>query len=900
MATNDDGYIHIQGHRVPVNRLRLSLSDLLAAMTSRPSAPPPQSTVEAAVSTSLAPTLEEASPLLDENNPRIRAAAQMRIESLKVRDRLTAKVLGQEQAVDQTCDALMREHLLGQHSHGPKAVLLFVGPAMSGKGLAATTLANAMDGYQLLELDLGQIADFNQTALIDGTEPSYKNAGPGRLTSFVKKHPKTVVLFRNIERCHPAVLSRLEPMLSSGQLRDQYGIDEKGNPLRHDDSAARTAEGASTSFDQAILVFSTKAGEDTYGTPAFQQLVRQQPTHAEAMLLDALARQAPSGGAKGISGAQFSTALLNHWRGGRTVLFRHLELHTLTRIAQAATHTFATQLTQKLGTAFSGHDNDALLQACLLALAPEVGAGEASTALPTNLFAPLLDQLLRHPLPPVSVQFLLSEPAMQQWIAVQQRLKPPPHLPDDVLEQCRRRNLKLELAWEASADGTCITLCSLELAQVKRGSDLSGPGALRIEVPSLGFDAIAGHQVIKRRLAEVIKLLNRSHEPGVRHLIPAGMLLYGPPGTGKTMLAKALAHEADLPFINTTGTELLDPALTRQLFARARRYAPSMVFIDEIDALGSREHRGHVAAINQLLAEMDGFDSAASGMVFVVAATNLAAQVDPALRRPGRLDLHLEVPPLDPPARTFFVERIFALPVAPEVQKDAVIRLTAGMTGAQLEQLKRELQLLLQRDGHPCITPALLLETVNALRYGQRTTSPLTENYLAHTAIHEAGHAVASRLLNPEQVISQISIVPRGSTAGFVAYDAEAFGSVRYTLDEVNDQLCVLLAGRTAQNLLQANSADHGAQSDLQRATALAVAAVTQWGLVAEAGLLALDNREPHPLHPHAATAQLVHVQNLLQQAERRCTSLLQQHWPAVLALQQRLLAEEYILDNNW
>lgn len=821
-----------------------------------------------------------------------RQAAALRIEAQRVRSELAAKVLGQDDAIDMLADGLLRAQLVSPQNQGPKGVLLFIGPAGTGKTLAAQTLTSVLDDYQLLVIDLSALTNENQSNLIDGNESSYSNATPGLLTSHVTKHPKTVVLFKNIERCHPLVLARLNGLLASGQLQDQFGL----NALGEADPKSRLV----TDFSQTYLIFSTSAGDAIYDDPAFQRSLREQPTHAESMLLEELAKL-PAAIQRGDSSMpQFTTAMLNHWRGGRVALFKALSLNALEQIARRAVADYARTLQTQLGFTVHGHTDGDLLRACLLSYAPQAGANEAARALPNQLFAGQLDQMVRHPVLPESVTFRFSPAAKTQWTEVVQLLTH--DNPDaDLLERCNRRGLKLDIGWEISKDASNITISQVQLVQVKTGSDLRGPGAIKIEVPAISFDKIAGHLIVKQRMQEVVAMLRKSHDPALRALIPTGMLLYGPPGTGKTMLAKALAHEADLPFISTTGTELANIDLMRAIFARARKYAPSIVFIDELDALGRRDNGGATRTINQLLTEMDGFDSAMGGMVFVIAATNLPEHIDPALRRAGRLDLHLEVPPLDPPARGFFVDRILALPVAPDVQREQLIRLTVGMSGAELERLKRELQLAHLRSGQAHITSALLLETLNTLRYGQRSTRPLSEEYQAHTAIHEAGHAVMNRLLNPDRIISHISIVPRARFSGFVAYDSDSAANRRHTLQEVVDDLCVLLAGRNAQEkAFGRGEADDGASSDLATATRLALAAVGQWGLVPSYGLLALGDDAPQALQQAASTELLAATRQLLNDADQRCRQLLDEHWPKVQQLQQRLLADEFILGNDW
>ena len=817
------------------------------------------------------------------------ASAQQRLK-----DALSGKVIGQSAAIDRTCGALLNAELLKALSQGPRATLLFVGPPGTGKRLTAGTLCEALgEGYKFLALDLSQIAHHNQTSMLMGEEPSFQDAAPGLMTTFVAKHPESVILFENVERCHPLVLARLNTLLDTGRLKDLYGIDTDGT--------SKKGSSYATDFTKAVLVFSTAAGESTYADPGFKAVLAARPTHAEAMLLDALAKVPASISPEGAA-LQFTTEMLNHWRGGRTILFRELDLDALTEMAKRSLVSQAANLKPKLGIAFEGIDDVSLIEVLLLSFAPKVGANDAAHVLATQVFTQLLDNLVHRQRLPSRIAIRLSSEAQAKWAKLSAQWRASPH-GGDLLQQVRRRGLKLDFNWTLDEDGSRFEVVQINPSQVQDPSDLQGAGALRIEVPRVGFDDIAGHALIKQRLAEVVSLLRHEHDPSLREIIPRGLLLYGSPGTGKTLLARALAHEADLPFINTTGSELLDSDFTRALFARARRYAPAIVFIDEIDALGSRgssAHRAQVLAINQLLTELDGFDGTTQGTVFVVAATNLPQDIDPALRRPGRLDLHLEVPPLDPPARGFFVDRIMAMPIDANVQREDLIRLTAGMTGAQLEQLHRELRLTLQRLGSAQVSAALLLETLNTLVYGERSTRPLTEDYMANTAIHEAGHAVVMRIVNPEQKITHINITPRGYLAGYVAKDVESLASHRFTLDEVIDELCVLLAGRNAQEKRKPGSADDGAQSDLAKATQLALAAVGRWGLSAGYGLLALSDSQHDALHQAAATEQLAAARQLLAQADARCKQLIDEHWGRIQHLQQRLLREEFIVGEDW
>ncbi len=371
-------------------------------------------------------------------------------------------------------------------------------------------------------------------------------------------------------------------------------------------------------------------------------------------------------------------------------------------------------------------------------------------------------------------------------------------------------------------------------------------------VPDTRFDDVVGLRRAKRRLAQVVAWLR---EPGTLSAFgmrpPRGFLLAGPPGTGKTLLARAVAGEADLPFLALSSSELQSKwageseARIRELFDRAREYAPAIVFLDEIDAIararsGSETHY-QTSIINQLLACMDGF-SDGDRHVFVLAATNHPQVLDPALLRPGRFD---EVIPIDLPdaeaRRALFVMRLLPLGAA-ELNLDAVVAGTAGCTPAQIDRIVREAVYALSASGRTVLTADGLEGARRLVVFGAvREDFTVREDERRATAWHEAGHAVVHLVRFPERPLDHLTIVPSESGAlGFLAWRRD---EDRHDLSrsDVASQIAVALAGREAERLLTGRVGGAGAHSDLKQATSLAWSAVADWGFDEDFGPVALD-----------------------------------------------------------
>ncbi|HEY6397417.1 MAG TPA: ATP-dependent zinc metalloprotease FtsH [Solirubrobacteraceae bacterium] len=418
--------------------------------------------------------------------------------------------------------------------------------------------------------------------------------------------------------------------------------------------------------------------------------------------------------------------------------------------------------------------------------------------------------------------------------------------------------------------------------------------------PSIAWSEIAGADEAKEELREVVDYLKdpgRFRELGAK--VPKGILLHGPPGTGKTLLAKAVAHESGANFFSQSAASFVEmfvgvgAARIRRLFKAARKQAPAIVFIDELDAVGG--HRGHDVSgerdqtLNQLLVEMDGFTARKD--VVVVAASNLLEKLDPALLRPGRFDRQIFVSPPDVGGR----ERILQVhsrnkPLASSVDLKLLARQTSGLTGADLANICNEAAIFAARRGDIHVEMRDFDGALERVIAGMQSRRTLTEHEKRVVAYHEAGHALCGELLPSVDRVHRISIVPRGRALGYTLNLPEEDRYLK-TREELIDFMTMLLGGRAAEQLVF-GSITTGASDDLRRVAEIARAMVDEYAMgTAVTSLRAHDNGAAE------ATRRVrdQDVGELADQAFRAAVAIIDSHRPQLDALAQTLLENEVL-----
>lgn len=397
--------------------------------------------------------------------------------------------------------------------------------------------------------------------------------------------------------------------------------------------------------------------------------------------------------------------------------------------------------------------------------------------------------------------------------------------------------------------------------------NMGGPGAMQFGMgksnakifvkPTNGikFSDVAGEDEAKDSLQEVVEYL---HDPtkyrDIGAKMPKGILLVGPPGTGKTMLAKAVAGESEVPFFSISGSEFVEmfvgmgAAKVRDLFKQAKEKAPCIVFIDEIDAIGKKRGGGALGGndereqtLNQLLTEMDGFEDNAG--VIILAATNRPESLDPALTRPGRFDRQVPVTLPDLQGRVAILKVHAAkIKTAPSIDYDKVARMASGASGAELANIVNEAALRAVRDHRPYATQEDMEESIEVVIAGyQKKHAILTDKEKCIVSYHEIGHALVAALASNSAPVQKITIIPR--TSGALGYTMQVEQGNHYLMnkEEMLDQIATLTGGRAAEEVVFGTSTN-GASNDIEKATRLARAMITRYGMSDEFGMVAMEN----------------------------------------------------------
>ena len=428
------------------------------------------------------------------------------------------------------------------------------------------------------------------------------------------------------------------------------------------------------------------------------------------------------------------------------------------------------------------------------------------------------------------------------------------------------------------------------------------------------FKDVAGLEEEKEELIEIVDFLKRPEKfTKMGAKVPKGVLLYGKPGTGKTLIAKAIAGEADVPFISMSGSEFIEmfaglgASRVRKLFDKARKLAPCIVFIDEIDAIGARRTSNSGAetennqTLNQLLVEMDGFSSEET--IIVLAATNRPEMLDKALLRPGRFDRQITIPAPDLKGRLDILKiHSEDKRLSDDVNLESVAEDTAGFTGAELANILNEAAIIATINKHDEIENSDIEEAVKKVTVGlEKKTRVYSEKDKKLTAYHEAGHAVVSRYLPTQTDIKEISIIPRGVAGGYTMYKSDE-DKYYISKTEMKEKLVALLGGRAAEKLVL-DDISTGASNDIEVATKIAREMVTKYGMSDNLGPIDFQGKEQNDMFvfgENIGDKIGAEVKSLIDEAYVNAQKLLIEHRDKLDVIAQTLLKQEKINEQEF
>jgi ATP-dependent Zn protease len=833
--------------------------------------------------------------------------AQNNIEFVKqFKEVLSKELFGQDQAINVVANS-MKTTVKDQK--GPKATYLFLGPPATGKTFLAELMAEHIPKYKIMKFDMTQYHQQNGGELY-GYPAGWKGYGVGQLTGFVHRNPKAVIVLDSFEKCDNVIQNNLFSIFEGGKMRDACGWDKiTDEPCNEDPDIIYNDENANymVDFTEAIFIITTSVGKELYQDYRFQDLVEKDYVQAESMILEAIKREKKRESRSGGVQEAIVPELVSRFSKAHIVLFNKLEYDAFEKISKRVFLGYKDEFYDQYKIEFVvGNNFDNFLKIQMLNFAPELDARRLKEKV-SSYFFNRITQFMQDSDKPIMHFKQIKVSLSKESVAFLKERVMPLIENETLVRELFRKNTTLEINDTLTEKNGIITykVNACKFSQVVRIKDFSDDG-LVFDIPNVSFNDIAGHHKAKQRLGEVINFFK---EPKLLESFkiapPKGMLLYGPPGTGKTMLAKAFAKEAELPFISTTGLELLQPEKTKLIFTRAKAYAPAIIFIDEIDTIGRRDgEKGREVPINKLLSEMDGFSGRKGEDIFVIAATNYKENIDPAIIRPGRVEIHIEINNLDKDARQYFLDKVIKeKPTSGTFDMKKLLMYTTGFTGSQLEMLGKEASFYCLRHGLPAITQDILIDQINTIKYGERQSYLSLEQMFEETAVYEAGRAVISKVLMPHINIEHVSLTPKDNNEHFISHN---YSDVQenMTVKDFKDKISVSLAGRAAQikQFGEIEGMDSGASNDLQQATRDAYVAIAHYGMDKEVGYINI-NGVIDAQRKSAANQDTEHyyekidaaLERWMSEGQQRVTDLVNEHWSTIEKLSNILLQKEII-----
>ncbi|CAA6806169.1 MAG: Cell division protein FtsH (EC [uncultured Sulfurovum sp.] len=828
-----------------------------------------------------------------------------------MKDALKKELFGQDRAIDVIANSIKSNMVIDRNA--PKSTYLFLGPPATGKTYLSELMTKQISEYKIRKFDMTQYHEQNGGELY-GYPKGWSGYGVGQLTGFVYDNPKSIIVLDAFEKADNVIQNNLLSIFEGGEMRDACGWDKMTDQPCSDDDAKVYNEGNAhftVNFRETIFIITSSLGKELYGDNKFIKLVDDDYIQAETMILDALKREEKRNIKTGGWQKAIIPELISRFSQATIVLFNKLNYVAYEQIGRKTFLEYQKVFENTMEIDFKVDKNfDNFLKAQILVFAPEFDARRIKNKVGEIFFSKVTDYIYSIGKDITQFSEIKVSIAKKAVDFLNENIHPLIK-EEKLVKELFRKNIKLEVEHEFSVKDEVITykIKNCRFKQVKRIKDFSEDG-LVFDIPNVSFHDIAGHHKAKSRLLEVIKFLK---EPKLLKDFnvqpPKGMLLYGPPGTGKTLLAKAFSAEAELPFISITGVELLQLDKIKKVFEKAKDYAPSIIFIDEIDTIGKREkENSREVQINKFLAEMDGFGNKEDEHVFIIAATNYKENIDPAIIRPGRIEIHIPVDDLDKDARKYFINKIIKnKPTSGKFDMHKLLISTAGLTGAQLELISKEASFYCIRHGIPAITQAILIEQIHFVKYGEGHAAILDEKMYEKTAIREAAHVIMSKVLMPHVPLKQVSVIPKNNTNGFIENNYDKLQK-NITIEGMKSRICISLSGRIAQMKKYGaiDGLDMEASSDLKHAINDAYIAVAHYGMDDEVRYFNIKDPTKNNIEKVETNASQCNdpklndvIERWMRESEGMTIKLVDENWDKIEKLSKILLEKEIMYEED-
>ena len=766
---------------------------------------------------------------------------------------VSGAVIGQDKPLAML-DRWLRRLNECRHFGGIEDLVVLAGPPACGKKLVLQRLVRTL-GRDKLHLHMGEFSFADDIDRLLGDK--------GVLTQWVKKHPEGCVVFDDIDESDRSIQRAVAAVAADG-----YAADPE-------------------LFSRTVFVFMFKVKAPEWVETSFLDRYYEQPLLEQARFYEGLAAVGAADD-NGVMRPLFDPELLNVMSESDLVLFYPHDLPTLRRITEEILQKSVEALAEQ-GRRIEIRHREDLALGILLSFSPYLNSTRVAHKLP----ACLSDLTRSGKDTPVVLD--ISREARHRL----RRL----FADADDLRSFGKYDRRFRLTWE-HRDGkeeTFIRLEAIEESLPDSGSKtLPQTDRLPIHASSpIGFDDIAGQKRVKKQLTALIRLLrNEAALERFGIAVPKGLLLYGPEGVGKTLLVKAFAKEAGLPYLYLRGSDLFDENLIEEAYQRARLAAPMMVILDGVDVKGLIDGNYTQIPTESLGTQIDLAPDDPDAFVFTVMTAHGKEEVPGDLLHPGRVDQFVEVPELDRDARRFFARKLLEKPHE-EIDTERITRYMSGMNGYELERVARASALEAIKEGKEKLDEKIVIDQINTIKYGDRLDKKRLKNFeqdLRGSAWHEAAHAVVTLVLLPEMEIEQVTVIPRSETLGLVSYTQEQL-QTNLTVEEIRGNIAVALAGRlaTIRKFGEEKGLETGAYSDLQQATFYAFGAVAQYGMdeslrnvSAELLLQSVSNT----LFSEQIESG---IRRWIAEGTETAKKVIDTHWELIGTIAERLIKEEFI-----